>query len=99
MNQANKAHLLAAQLLAHNLEGVPFPRIKAALELEAKASKAAAIMFKHCIDLAINVGCQEEYEAATDTLYIYYRAMGWDVAKLVHNLNETVGALYMGEEA
>lgn len=99
MNALAKANLLAAQLLATRKEDLSMSEIDDALVAINQVRAASGRMFKRCIDIAVNAGCQEEYHAAADQLSILYRAMGWDVAALQRMLNDTVTRLYMECEA
>jgi hypothetical protein len=94
MNAVNKAHLLAAQLLAHGLENVSLADVKASLACRAEMVTAAADM---AVKVGMADGCQESYYGAKRIAYAVAKAAGLDPAarhEVMASIDARIDAAY-----
>ena len=94
MNAVNKAHLLAAQLLAHGLENVSLADVKASLSCRTAMVAAVADLV---VKIGIDEGCQEMHSGAEKALYAVIGASGMDYnqsAVLIHYVDAQINAAY-----
>lgn len=99
MNAVNKAHLLAAQLLAHGLENVSLADVKASLACRTAMVAAAADLV---VKIGIDEGCQEMHSGAMRVLTVVTEASGMDIHAqrvLIHYVDAQINAAYMGVPA
>jgi hypothetical protein len=94
VNAVAKANILAAQLIAHNLEGNSMPVIKEALAQSDALTKAASAMYRQCLVIASEKGCQEEFYAAQAMLSILYAHVGWDAKGMLLSMEQAINAMY-----
>jgi hypothetical protein len=99
MNAVNQAHLLASQLLAHNLEDVKVTSIKDALERVKREDHTLSILLAECLRIAKDEGCTEMYQGARSMLWAYCYSMELNGVGVMAALNRAIDEMYMGVAA